>query len=249
MSLIQKVPGTAFSGTLPKLYRDAVINSDTKFVYDALDTYSWSSQGAGPGTLVNLVDGGPTATVNSSVGFSGGFVFDDDSDEIALPSIAKLSATEAAFLFVLWIKQGATTSGTLNGVAGVGSALAAANNQYLIYESSNQIVIYFSGTQTYSFTSVANTKYQIGLAAKRRVDNTGYDVETYINGAIVDSRFVAVTSISVSNSPRIGQIDSGGGFQDNWRGTVYRTLFDKLQVKTAAEIVALDYAQNSGRFS
>lgn len=245
MALIQRVPGVTFSNALPKLYRDQVINSGTLQLYDALDSFSWPSQAAGPGTLNNLVDGGDPASVSSTVLFSGGFEFVDSvgTDLITLPASAQPAADEPGLLFLLWLKRDATQVNTLT--AAVAGASTGNTNGYRITSASNGAIgLGFCVPDTF-YNTVADQVYQFAISAKRRVDNSGYDYSYWRDGGLLLTSFRAGDFVP-AGTPRIGAL--GGTYQTNWKGVVFRTLFDDLSTKTAQEIVELDYETNVGRF-
>lgn len=246
MALIQRVPGVTFSNTLPKLYRDEVINAGTLQLYDALDTFSWASQAAGPGTLNNLADVVDPASVSSTIAFDNGFRFVDTgsgADLITLPASAQPAADEPGFLFLLWLKRDTTQVNTLN--AAVAGASTGNTNGYRITSASNGAIgLGFCAPENF-YNTVADQVYQFGISAKRRVDNSGYDWAFWRDGVLLTSGFRAGDFVP-AGSPRIGAL--GGTYQTNWKGVVFRTIFDDLSVKTAQEIVELDYEKNSGRF-
>lgn len=246
MALIQRVPGVTFTNTLPKLYRDQVINAGTLQLYDALDTFSWPSQAAGPGTLNNLVDGGASAAVSSTVLFDNGFRFVDTgsgADLITLPASAQPTATEPGFLFLLWLKRDATQVNTMT--AAVAGASTSNTNGYRITSASNGAIgLGFCNPETF-YNTVADQVYQFAISAKRRVDNSGYDFSFWQDGGLLLTSFRAGDFVP-AGTPRIGAL--GGTYQTNWKGVVFRSMFDSLSAKTAQEIVELDYEKNVGRF-
>lgn len=262
MTIITKIPGVTFTdATLPKLYRDAVITAGTKWVYDALDTYSYAKQAApvaGTDVWKDLTPNAADASLHAgaSLGFSGGFT-KAAAGYFDCPASGKVGASAGGFLFILWLKYGAQPSSGYSGLAGcfdsnsLGQYGLTVNN-----DGSNGNIVAGINSQNpgggvVASHQAAGTILQIGLALKKQVDNS-YVASTYKNGALVATVAAGTTIQQPTTGPRIGTT-SAGAFADTFVGTFYRSLFDDTstladQAAITAMVLA-DYTANNGRFT
>jgi len=256
--LIFRLPGFFTDPTIPKLYRDKVITAGTKFCFDAKDTYSFPRQAAPvPGLDVwkNLLDDGPSASFTGAIGFDGGFrLAATGARRITLPASGIAPASADAFVAIIWIKLGAPTGGAA--VISAGSSYGADGNQYGMTWSGagGDLRFHVGGWQAQAVTAAdakTDDVYQFAMSMKKRASDGKYDLVTYVNGVAKGSSVSAYTSIPQPNTsfptPLIG---SGPVFgAPNWDGVVYRSIYDDCSVKSAAELVALDYAENRQRIT
>lgn len=254
--LIFRLPGLFTDLTIPKLYRDKVITAGTKYCYDAKDIYSFPKQAAPvPGVDVwkNLLDGGPSVNFTGALGFSGGFtIASAQNDIITMPATGIAAADADAFLAVIWIKLGTSTGGSAVLVAG--SGYSSNNCQYSLTYANSELRSIIGGWQA----TVALAGYnpndivQFAMSMKKRASDGKYDLKVFKNGVVLSTSISSFTAIPQPVgvpylAPTIG---SGPVYAAvGWAGTVYRTLFDDCSVKTAEELVALDYAENHLRIA
>lgn len=261
MSLIIKVPGVAFTRTLPKLYRDAVIGTGTKFVHDALNAASYAKQAApaagnpSADLWTNLVDGAGTGKFYSPSGEivwggSGGFAsVGGPSEKIAALNNAN-PAAESKCVGIVWVKHG-SGGGTTDCVANFGDMLTVQHTNAIngavpanrFYATSSSV-----GGIT-EFTGIGDTTAKVGTVFQLAVayDSVALAMAMFVNGVQVASR-VGYQALPAPTRPHT--LAQATGFGAGYVGTFYRWLFDNLTGgKTAAEVVALDYALNAGRFA
>lgn len=260
MSLIIKVPGVTFTRTLPKLYRDAVIGAGTVFCYDAINTVSWPKQGAPTvGTpsadkWVNLVDGvadGLFTTTAGEItwGGSGGFVSNGATavDKITARNSAIPSAPTKC-VGIVWVKHG--TQVAASGEHPIANffnwASIAWTQDGISTTPANRF--YVAGTASAAReipigAPVVGTVYQLAVA----YSNSGQLMQAFVNGVEVLSA-AGFADLATSTTP--AALFNQTGFPNLYVGTGYRTVFDTMtDGRTPAEIVALDYALNAGRFA
>ena len=256
--LIFRLPGLFTDPTIPKLYRDKVITAGTKYCFDSKDTYSYAKQAApaaGLDAWKNLLDGGPAATFAGVVGFAGGgFSFFPTANEyITLPAVGIAAPNADAFVAIIWIKLGANVSGAA--LFAAASSYAAASCQYALTYLSGEIRSHIGGWQSTVVPAAVydpNAIVQFAMSMKKRASDGKYDLKTFKNGALFNSSIGDFTQVpqpvgALYQAPTIG---TGPAYvSSNWAGTVYRTLFDDCSIKTAEELVALDYAENHLRIA
>ena len=256
MSLINKIPGVVFTQPLPKLYRDAVIGTSTLAAYDAINTASWPKQAA-PVTgvpssdkWVNLVSGTADGLLNlagsGDIGFSGGFTLNGGTRSMKLLNNT-LPSAPSKVLGITWFKHRAQTNTTtdciLNCAQWIGLYMAqaaqtnvAANRFYLTGQGSANREIPIGAP-------VVGSVYQIAVY---------YESVTRIAKAFVNG--VEVLSVGGFADLTTGTdglwVGLRTGMSAAYVGTIDRVVIDTLtDGRTAAEVVALDYALNAGRFS
>lgn len=250
MALIIKTDSTFSDASIPVLYPDSAMTESTKFVFDALDPASWSSQAA-PTISSSWVDlaGGPAASFPVAPGWDNGFTFAGGSTgaKIDLPASGKVAADQkSGFLAVVWIKP--------NSVSGLQSIAGSTNGtpagaQWMMYQDSTQFIMASNGAAGPVISSViAGNIYQIAIGYEG--DGAGNFVRsTWKNGVLVAQQAQhAAASIFQPTAalPSLGRVPGVPSFD----GKIYRCVFDILVTeKSIADIVAKDYADNLGRFA
>lgn len=245
---------------IPKLYRDKVITTGTKYCFDARDEYSFvkqSAPSAGVDAWINLKEGGAAAAFNGVIDFTGGgFTFSaGGNDFIALPATGVAVASAHAFVTTLWIKLGTPAPASSQGIFGASDNFNDDKNQYSAHFFSNagvaELKLYQgSKSATALVNPDSNRIVQLGWSAKKRSSDGKYDLKFYLDGAVFNTAISAGTTLPVplANSvPRIGTLNGSVGV--DWSGRAYRTFFDDCSVKSAEALVALDYAENMGRIA
>lgn len=242
--------------TIPKLYRDKVITAGTKYCYDAKDPFSYLKQVApavGVDTWKNLLDDGPAATFSGALGFNEGFtVVGPLNDFITLPVSGVAAANADGFVAIIWIKLGTSTGGAA--VFAAASGYSPTNCQYTLTYSGGELRSHIGGWQS---TVVPkdydpNAIVQLAMSMKKRSSDGKYDLKAFKNGVLWSSNVSVFTEIPqpVGEAYKAPTIGSGPAYAAiNWQGTIYRTLFDDCSIKTAEELVALDYAENHRRIA
>lgn len=257
MSLIIKVPGVTFTKPLPKLYRDAVINAGTLACYDALNRVSWQKQLApltgSPSTekWVNLVDGvadGLFTSIapSSEITFANGFVSSNlsSSEKITLLNSA-IPAPPSAILGIQWVKHGVQTATGQIAVANFfGWGLIGYTESVYGAIPANRFYVGGSGSAPREIPNVISSGSVLQLAVY--FDSATLTLKGYVNGVEVVSA-AGYAALGASATPATLMFQAG--ISSAYLGTFYRTIIDKMTAgKTPAEIVALDYALNNGRF-
>lgn len=240
--------------SIPKLYRDKLITSGTRYVYDSIDTYSYSKQAApnaGADVWKNLLDSGANATFTGPLGFSKGFTIATTvNDYINLPASGIASPTADGFVAIIWFKMGTPNDTGGASVINAGSSYSTTTNQYAMTFSNKELRFHVGGWQrtAYFAGSYQPTDiHQFAMSMKKRVSDGKYDLMTYIDGKLVGS--TSISSFTTIPQPDAGysipQIGSGPAYAAvGWTGEVYRTAYDDCSVKSAAELVALDWDEN-----
>lgn len=269
-TIITKIPGVTFSdATLPKLYRDPVIDIGTKIVVDGLDTYSWPKQAAPAqaDNWVNLISGGTNGLVNTAaaaggvdVGFAGGgFQFGKvagTSHDYIKFSGARLAAASVGLLAIVWLKHvDYTSADVFSGVAGC-AVDGGAGNQWVIQcnATTRDYTGKANGVEAPPVTLASNEIAQIALSMTK-IDSggaasSGHYLRLYKNGAQVGSAIS--TGSTTLRQPSDAAVYLGGIplYQTDWSGRIYRhVLSDLSAVSSPLATVAADYAANVGRFS
>lgn len=242
-----KSTGVCTDTSLPILYRDPAASAGSLYLYDALDLYSWPSQGAAAAgnTLVDLLDISNASFVTAPTGWSNGFIFDGaDNDRIVLPTSSKIAAGAVGFGQTFWIKF-ATIAVGVKGILDLSDGTAS-TTQYGIYRDGTNLVVRVDANGFAPHTISSNVVYQIGITSE--LSASTYTHKLWINGQQVktfttSSPFVvpAATAAIIGN---MGSVSVNG---DDF--TFYRCHADNLSTRTAAQFIAADYAAGAGRFS
>lgn len=257
--LIFRLPGLFTDLTIPKLYRDKVITAGTKYCFDSKDAYSFPRQAAPvPGVDVwkNLLDGGPFASFTGGIGFDTGFkFFTADGDYINLPASGIVPENADAMLVIIWVKLGTPAPSGGAAVFNAGSSYAATNNQYALTWLNGALRFHVGGWQSNAMAAadvVPAAIHQFAMSMNKRASDGKYDLTTFADGLARQTNVSSFTSIPQPSgaqwlNPYIGR---GPAYEAaGWDGAVYRTLYDDCSVKSAAELVALDYAENQARIT
>lgn len=255
MSLIIKVPGVAFSATLPRLERDAVILAgDTLGLYDAGNQVSWEKQSApsvgapSADRWINLVDAAADGKFYGTIPFSGGGFLSspvDTTERIDLLN-GTIPVIEGKILGITWVKHSATQAAT-----GLHPILNVAQWVELRFASVATTNVeagrfYATGVATanrqISVAPAANGIYQLAAF----YESTTRVLKAFVNGVEVLSQPGYADLAAGGDSVRLMQRT---GIQGQYGGTFFRAVLDKCANRTPADVVALDYALNNGRFA
>lgn len=240
--------------SIPKLYRDSVITSGTKFVFDSLDNYSWAKQAAptpGVDTWKNLLDSGNPASFTGPIGFNKGFTISVSSDDyITLPAESLVPANTKGFVVIIWIKPGTNTGGAA--VLSSGSDYST-KNQYGFTFFSSELRSHIGGRQATILQPGYDPELpvQLAVAATKRDTDGKYDLKCYKNGALFSQGVSAYTDFPQPDEGlfKSGYIGNGPSFASlNWGGIAFRIVMDDCSSKTAEQLVKLDYDDNVKRF-
>lgn len=240
--------------TIPKLYLDKVITAGTRYVYDSQDTFSYVKQAApSPGVDVwkNLLETGANASFVGPVGFSKGFTIASAvTDYINLPAVGIATPSADGFVAIVWVKMGTTSDTGGSSVINAGSGYNNTTNQYAMTWNNKELRFHVGGWQRTAFFAgsyLATDIHQFAMSMKKRASDGKYDLVTYVDGQVSGSTNIsAFTSIPQPAAGYLNpQIGSGPSYAAvGWSGEVYRVAYDDCSVKSAAELVALDYAEN-----
>jgi len=265
--LIIQLPGTTFTGTgLPKLYRDAIINSGSMFCFDFLDTYCNPNPVgnlANGLTFTNLVTAGPVATVvntgTSNVAMaSNGVVFNGSGfGAIDFGTTYDLSGSNNSFLATAWFKTSSSQNAAYPGVMGL-AGNTGSTNQYSIDSGPNP-----GTTATLAHVGVGSTTYSgtpPTTLQQVAVFWTPGSMTMFRNGVVVTSAGAPTTLVATGiGHEGLGVSASILNAFSPFNGTVYRAWKENItnsatasgltQLAQATAQIAADYAANSGRFS
>jgi len=262
MGLLLRIPGVSFTdAAIPILYNDPVANAGTLDIFDALDAdISWPPQAnptEGSDLWKSLLGATPnTASFAGTIGFSGGFTFDDTADIITLPNTFRRGASESGVV-IFWTKVGTQAFTTGNGViAWTGDN--AAGCQFLCYldhntTDANTYLSMFDANATQQIMAQplsvlpASKIAQIGVSFEP--EGGGYRIKSFLNGAQVGSylRGALATLPQPTASMRVGGTLSG--YTNAYTGTFLRGLDADWSVMTPAALVALDFATHVDRLA
>lgn len=265
VSVIQKLSSAFTDTTLPKLYRDPIMNAGTLALFDFLNSYcNPNADGALASgvTFNNMVDGSPIgATLNASGNASNLTGKTGLSLSGAAGSTAKLLTFGTAgafddavlkhnFLYTLWLKTPAASPATgytpLLSLSPSGAGNGNAAQMWSDTGSDGYTVRFQQGNG--SGTAVNS---QRAATANNAVAQVGYrmnpgngEYEMFYNGASLGTLTGGPTS---PLSAAAMTLAIGGGYN----GTIYRMSVEDLTVSglTGAAQIAADYAANSGRFA
>ncbi|WCT78681.1 hypothetical protein [Novosphingobium humi] len=264
VSVIQRLSSAFTDTTLPKLYRDPIMNAGTLALFDFLNAYCNPNPDgalASGATFNNLVEGSAIgATLNASGNVSNLTGKAGLSLSGAAGGTAKLLTFGAAgafddavlkhhFLYTLWLKTPAASpaSGYTPLLSLSPSGAGNGNNAQMWSDtgSDGYTVRFQQGTGS------STTNSQRAATANNAVAQVGYrmnpgngEYELFYNGASVTGTLTGGPTSPLSAAAMTLAI--GGGY----KGTIYRVGIEDLTVSglTAAAQVAADYAANSARF-
>lgn len=242
---------------LPKLYKDAVIDSGSVYAYDSSYDESWPSQDNSQvgSELINLVDGGSAAVFSKAQNFQAGSGFQmtvNSGEFITLPSNAKLTDYNGCFAVGVWLKISAQTqvntavfgwynreTPAANGIAvaagGWGMRHASGNSHYLI-----------CGDKTTSLSNPTDIR-QVAIARVKDVSGN-YFAAFYRNGVRIGLQAMSATMVQPTTPPPdavLGDVQStgDGGY---WAGYIGRAWFTRkdFTVEEMDAKVLKDYNMN-----
>jgi hypothetical protein len=255
MGLITKLPNVNFTdASLPKLYKDGLINAGTLGLYDFKNavTFGGSLPAAGSTltnglSLTNMVDAGPAASVVSSalVYTAGGGIQFNGGGPASLISMGNnynLAPANPNFLMLLWVKM-TMVSSNYGLLFGRGYTTNPPDCQYRFDMGANgqQIRAGIGGPTTVPVGEVAgatalNSLYQVAIA------KVGTTLSIYRNGLLTGTAGCDATLANPALPLELGR---------DYKGVVYRVLIENLTIsgKDPLKQVQADYAANAGRFS
>lgn len=242
---------------LPKLYKDAVIDTGSVFAYDSSMTESWASQSnASIGSeLINLVDGGANAVFSKAQNFlaGSGFQFTVTTGEyIALPELAKLTDYNGCFAVGVWLKASAQTQvntsvfGWYNRGTPAGNGVASAEGGWGMRHASGGSHYLICGDKTVPLLNSADIR-QVAIA--RVKDASGnYFAAFYRNGVRLALQAMSATMVQPASPPSdavLGDVQ-GTGDAAYWLGYIGRSWFTRkdFTVEEMDAKVLKDYNMN-----
>lgn len=273
MSLIIKIPGVTFTdSTLPKLYRDSLINTGSLYCYDFLDAYTNSLAAgnvANGASFANLVPNKAASTVVNSAAhitngasgltFTGGSYAAVDFGT----SFNMATAGNHSFLAVIWFKADPTLDAFYPNLMAFTTNTSGANDQFNFDLGASQSGSLMTlrgtvGDSTLQASSVAKaTRHQAAVAW------TPGKTSLFVDGVLVGSD-TTLAGATLVNPPAgthegIGISSVIASAFAPFKGTVYRAYKEDLTISMAAsgrtfEAQALaqvqaDWAANNTRFS
>jgi hypothetical protein len=269
VSVIDRLSTNFTDTSLPKLYRDTILNSGSRYLFDFLDSYSNpNADGALSAGAVfkNMVDGAPDgefvgaaaiANLAGKAGLSmpgvgsGGSV----TSYIDLGVGYDMAALDHDFLDIVWFKTPA--SGLVTGfpqILVLGAFGGESTLQLSLSGGTDGNTPRFSVANS---AGVATTRSAAagtggGARAQMAVSRVGNTVTLYVNGAQISttSAFTGTLYSAAGQSAKLGA---------GYKGTIYRVLKEDLTLSgaeagrtpaaQALAQVAADFAANSARFS
>lgn len=246
---------------LPKLYKDAVIDTGSVFAYDSGMTESWESQAnASQGDLLkNLVDGGGSAVFSKSQNFVSGSGFQmtvATGEFIALPELAKLTGYNGCFAAGVWLKSSPQTQvntavfGWYNRGTPNAGGIATAEGGWGMRHASSGSHYLICGDKTVALSSYADIR-QVVIARVKDEDGN-YFAAFYRNGVRIGLQAMSATMVQPPTPPAnavLGDVQSAGdgGY---WLGSIGRSWFTRkdFTVEEMDEKVARDYKLNKDSF-
>jgi hypothetical protein len=267
MSIVNKNPGRSVSGTR-KLYRDRIITSGSKYLFDFEDPYcnphtrsAALSEGA---TFRNMVDGAAVGTV-----FGASVQNNAAGQGVSLPGINDhgvdfgtsypMGTGPRTFLCIIWLMR--RTGDATSAFAHIwGRNTNGADGEFFLYSGADGVSpvagLYLGAGQQ------VNVGGSFTLDAPRQIAFawTGSAVYGFSNGAQTFNLANAGSLDTTTGSEGIGRKTTATafGFNTQWDGTYFRiykedlTTFSGTESARAAHALAQvqqDYADNIGRFS
>lgn len=242
---------------LPKLYKDAVIDTGSVFAFDAGYDESWPSQANAQigSELINLVESGTNGIFTANTNFLAGSGFQftvTGGQRITLPAEAKLTGYDGCFAVGVWLKASAQTQvntvvfGWYNRGAPAGNGVASAEGGWGMRHASGGSHYLICGDKTVSLTGYADIR-QVAIA--RVKDASGnYFAAFYRNGVRVGLQAMTATMVQPSTpsaDAALGDVASTGD-AGTWIGYIGRSWFTRkdFTVEEMDAKVAKDYALN-----
>lgn len=244
---------------LPKLYKDAAIDSGSVFAYDSGMVELWSSQdNAYIGSeLINLVDGGTNAVFSKAQAFTvgSGFAMTVATGEyITLPEDAKLTDYNGCFAVGVWLKASAQTQvntavfGWYNRGTPNAGGVASADGGWGMRHASGGSHYLICGDKTVSLSSYAGIR-QVAIARVKDAQGN-YFAAFYRNGVRVGLQAMTATMLQPASPPAnavLGDVQ-GTGDAGYWLGYIGRSWFTRktYSVEEMDAKVLRDYEMNKG---
>lgn len=260
MSLITRITDVTFTDTsLPKLYRDSVINPGTQFLYDSKNPLSWPKQAApaagSPSAdkwvdLVDLSNDGLFTDLAAGWATNGGFVSGGGPMDKIQANNGVVPSALTKMLAVVWFKH-TSGGGTFNSlVANFADMLTICHTNALTSGiPANRYYAVSNGSAPGEILGIGDTSglagqiFQVALSW----DNAERAIRFYVNGVYTGLRGGFQ---NLAAPTRMYSLMQASGYNSDYRGTFYRWFLDNLSGnKTAAELVAIDWAANNGRFA
>lgn len=265
MPLIRQLVGVrANDSSLPTLQRDAIIDSRTVGLFDALSKYAYpTGAGSAPAgaPIKDLVRGAPDSVVGASpITHDGlGFYFNMAQQAINLGANWKVPNVNH-FAFCVWLKV-IPGPYVVTPLAIMGYKDSANNRyQYGMFINTNTgtgnmsaLLFQANGGTTQVNGNLQDAVHQVVF----EYDNsTGTPVfKIYIDGVLVTPNTSSPGTTypvlpGVNDKPILGQY-TGASLAGTFKGTIYRAWLQRLDTpgEALASIVATDYANNRPRFA
>lgn len=273
-SVIERLSTPFTDASLPRLYRDPILNTGSMFLFDFLDGFSnpnGDGNLAAGASFANLVDGAPGATI---VGTTASFASLSGRAGLAIPGATgaagtanyvdlgtsyNLAALNHDFLMILWLKT--VASGFTTGYPQIlvqGPFSNEGNDQVSITMGSDGKTPRGSVANSTGTGASASGASGAGLGAVQQLAmfRAGSTLALSLNNVAVTPQTVipgtGLYDVSSSGSPstKIGAA---------YKGTMYRAYKEDLTVSAAAigstpaaqaaAQIAADYAANASRFA
>lgn len=242
---------------LPKFYPDAVMDESSVFVFDAMDTACWPSQGNTTNTsrLNNLVSGGAVGAFNFVSTFveNKGFTFTtNQSEQVVLPAAAKLTGYNGGFAAAVWISHETQTQSN-NSVFGWYHPIG--NGGYGLRCLNDASYVAVCDGKSFTLSPTAPDAIRQVVVARVIDENGNFFAAFYRNG--IRLNLVATASTFVQPSTVPASVIAGdvalvsGGDSGRWSGKIGRTWFNKqtYTVDQMDALVARDWSMNSSRYT
>ncbi|MEZ0485450.1 LamG-like jellyroll fold domain-containing protein [Fibrella aquatica] len=253
MGLVIKLTSTFTDTSLPKLYKDSVLNLGSLFLFDfknpatyqggALPAPGFLANGA---SLYNLVDAAPLATVNGTqIAYnSAGAIEFNSVGNVVLGDNYNLASSNPNFMISMWIKMTAASNSYAQ-LLGRSTTTTPNNTQWRIDMGLDGLrprggaggSVQATVAEIPNGSLVAGTLYHIAFS------RVGASISTYLNG--VQIRTATMPEATLANPAVIPNM--GGGC----KALVYRAYMENLTVsgKNPLAQVQADYNANLGRFN
>lgn len=257
VSVINKLSSSFTDTSLPKLYRDPILNGGSKFLFDFLSAYcNPNADGAiaNGATFNNVLDGGPVATsVTANLTNLTGKTGINNTAANATVNLGPNASYDNSglnheMLMCFWFKLPATGYVTSAFYSPFGYTTSNNNAAQWIFDmGSGGLTPRFSiGNGSAAFTAQAASNvtpgsiYQVAGHWK-----PGVSVDLYLNGALLPVS--NVTSIPTTLQSVTG---TAPYLMNSMKGTIYRSWMEDLAVSgnTPLAQVASDYSLNATRF-
>lgn len=266
MPLIEQFTNyTATTAGLQKLYRDQILNPGSKFLLDFLDpTCNPNADGTLPAgtTFVNLVDGANGGIINTSstmanlTGKTGLSVPGSGGGNLTIGNAGDydLHVSNDEFIVIVWFKtpaSGFISTSFLN----LFSEMVSNTNTAQFYsdmgsDGQTPRIGYGNGTISSVLALASGTGLGAVTQLGMHIKPAAHTLELYYNGGFV-SNSVGPPPNTLQNAATLKPTLNAG-----YKGTVYRLYMEDITVSSAANSaisaagqIALDYAQNSSRFT